>query len=97
MMIASSSLLPADDLALKAIDSGEPVKSYHIVRLEMMGLVRDTASGPALTDAGRRALRRAQAKPASASESLQPSEVERDALGRRKGGKAGRNNRIVFS
>jgi hypothetical protein len=91
--LLNTGITSADFAALRDIESAVPVKPNHVVRLELMGLVRDRASGIELTPAGRRALKsfpNSPALPAAPSTAAQ----DRDSIGRRKGGSQGRNNRF---
>jgi hypothetical protein len=50
-------LTEADIAVMRAIEEEAPTANKHMLRLELMGLVRDEATGARLTVAGRRALR----------------------------------------
>ena len=58
-----AALSETDILTLRRIDAEEPVGNNYIIRLELLGLVKDEASGPRLTISGRRALRDYNAPP----------------------------------
>lgn len=49
-------LTEADIAVMRAIEDEAPTANKHMLRLELMGLVRDEATGARLTVAGRRAL-----------------------------------------
>lgn len=78
-------LSPRDMDVLHALAMGTmpDVRSYHRLRLEMLGLVRDGANGLQLTAAGRQAITKLVTTDTENRSAVE--ERERDALGRRKG------------
>lgn len=91
----SNQLTQVDLEALRAIHTNSgPFKPNHVVRLELLGLVRDGPSGPSLTPDGRRALTRPPT--VFAVDTPRERSAETDSLGRRKGGKDGRANKVFM-
>lgn len=82
-----AALSPADSELLTLIARGQQLPRHasgHLVRLELMGLVRDGAAGVRLTEKGERALRgRAPTFTAPAPEARGPDKL--DTRGRRYG------------
>ncbi len=74
-----------DITALRALASRAsiPISSNHRVRLEMLGLVRDSPHGLMLTEAGRLASREAPAVTGGPAEAVPALQPERDSSGRR--------------
>ena len=77
-----AALSETDILTLRRIDAEEPVGNNYIIRLELLGLVKDEASGPRLTISGRRALRDYKAPPVV----LPPEREPRDRTTERRSG-----------
>ena len=83
-------LTEADIAVLRAIEDEAPTANKHMLRLELMGLIRDEATGARLTVAGRRALqayhpprRAASPDAASSTEEPAPRDAGEEGSGRR--------------
>jgi len=67
---------------LRRIEDEQPIPPNYLIRLELLGLARDEASGPRLTIEGRRALRDFKPPPRFAEPESEP-----ESRGRRDGKK----------